>query len=192
MPDIDQMIKAYSDELMRFANENNVESLVIKKQEDEAVAEDDMPQKIEEEPLRQEALSEAPYEEPETQTAEAVGEENGIPDERDMENPAVFRARVFTGKGAYAVENAKVILYRNDVLHAFLVTDKNGETPEIKIEAYPQSNSLEPLSDEQRLDYRADVYAEGFERKENLLVSAVGGSDILLEVELTPESEGIG
>lgn len=109
----------------------------------------------------------------------------------DPENFAYFTARIYAAGGAYAIENAKVAIYRGDVLHAFLITDQNGETKRIKLESYPEENSFEPLSDEQRLDYSADVSADGFITESNLLVSAVGGSDILLALGLTPESEGI-
>lgn len=109
----------------------------------------------------------------------------------DPENFSTFLARVFTGGGAFGVPGAKVVLYRGDVLHSFLTTDESGETKRIKLESYPEENSLEPLSDEQRLNYSADVFADGFTEKRGLLVSAVGGADIILTVELTPESEGI-
>ncbi|MBQ8504451.1 MAG: hypothetical protein IJ491_09295 [Clostridia bacterium] len=109
----------------------------------------------------------------------------------DPDNFSTFLARVFTGGGAFAVPEAKVVIYRGDVLHSFLTTDESGETKQIKLEAYPEENSLEPLSDEQRLNYSADVFADGFTARKGLLVSAVGGADIILNVELIPESEGI-
>lgn len=179
---IDEMIKDYSDELMDFARKYSRESLVIKK----SAAEDTVKEAEEKaDKFAAEEKTEAVY-------AQAQKETEEIPSEEDMENFAYFRARVFTGKEAFPVEHAGVTLYKNDVLYAFLVTDKSGETARVKIEAYPERNSLEPLSDEQSTEYRADVFAEGFIRRENLLVSAVGGSDIVLETELTPESEAIG
>ena len=186
---LDEMIKSYSDELMNYARAHNSESLVLKNSPSEGAEE--TPEETAEVPT--EAAAEV-YEEPaESDIAEekesAAARE--IPAEEDMENFAYFRGRVFTGFGAFPIENAKVILYKNDVLYAFLVTDKNGETLRIKIEAFPEKNSLEPLSDEQRVDYSADVYADGFTEKKNLLVSAVGGSEVVLDVELTPESEAI-
>lgn len=115
-----------------------------------------------------------------------------IPDvETDPENFAYFVARVFAASGAFAVENAKIVIYKGDVLHAFLITDKNGETKRIKLASYPEINSLEPENKDQRLDYSADVYADGFTEQKDLLVSAVGGSEIVLNVALVPESEGI-
>ena len=184
---LDEMIKLYSDELMSYAKEHNSESLVIKNTPKENTQSYEAVQSEEEEgneELPQEKEEEKTQEREESQLRE-------IPAEEDMENFAYFRGRVFTGFGAFPVENAKLILYRNNVIYAFLVTDKSGETPVIKIEAFPEKNSLEPLSDEQRTDYTADVYAEGFNEKRNLLVSAVGGSDIVLDVELIPESEAI-
>lgn len=185
---LDEMIKSYSDELMSYAKEHNSESLVIKNapQESSDILQETPPEEVQEN--AEEAESEGDGEDG-TEVSRSVLSE--IPAEDDMESFATFRGRVFTGFGAFPVENAKVILYKNDVLYAFLVTDKNGETLTIKLEAFPEKNSLEPLSDEQRTDYSADVYAEGFTEKKNLLVSAVGGSDVVLDVELVPESEVI-
>lgn len=190
---LDEMIKSYSDELMSYAKEHNSESLVLKRvPQVKTDTENNTPPEDEKE--SEEVVTEQSEEETsegEMQEGDEEIEPDEIPAEEDMENFAYFRGRVFTGFGAFPVENAKVVLYKNDVLYAFLVTDKNGETIRIKIEAFPEKNSLEPLSDEQRTDYTADVYAEGFNEKKNLLVSAVGGSDIVLDVELTPESEAI-
>jgi len=183
---LDEMIKLYSDELMSYAKEHNSESLVIKNTPKENTQSYEAVQSEEEE-----GNEELPQEKEEEKTQEKGEPLRELPSEEDMESFATFKGRVLTGFGAFPVENAKVILYRNNVIYAFLVTDKSGETPVIKIEAFPEKNSLEPLSDEQRTDYTADVYAEGFNEKKNLLVSAVGGSDIVLDVELTPESEAI-
>lgn len=191
---LDEMIKSYSDELMSFARSHNSESLILKSQPPRpAEAEEKtVPEELQED--REEALPQSDAESRDGDTQEddtAKTELKEIPAEEDMESFATFKSRAFTGFGAFPVENAKVALYRDDVLYAFLVTDKSGETPTIKIEAFPEENSLEPLSDEQRTDYTADVYADGFAEKKNLLVSAVGGSDVVLDVELTPESEVI-
>lgn len=107
------------------------------------------------------------------------------------ENFATFRARVFSGNSAFAVENAKVSVHIGDELYAFLVTDKNGDTVTVKLESFPEENSLEPLSEDQSLEYAADVSADGFIPQKNLVVSAVGGSDIVLNVQLVPESESV-
>ena len=107
------------------------------------------------------------------------------------ENFALFTAKVYSGNQAYAVPNAKISIYLDGKLHAFLITDENGTTKQIKLESYPKINSFIPESDEQTIDYYADVFAEGFTERKGLLVSAVGGSDILLSTELTPLSERI-
>lgn len=62
-------------------------------------------------------------------------------------------------------------------------------TKKILLPAYPEANSLNPESDRQSLDYTGEVYATGFTPKKNLLISAVGGSDIVLDVQMTPISE---
>lgn len=180
---IDEMIKRYSDALMGFAKKHNAESLAVKKSPDKSE-----PEGAKTDTLNVEAKSAEKNFDLTSENAELIKE---IPDEDDMESFAYFRGRVFSGGEAYPVEKAGVTLYKNDILYAFLVTDKNGETAKIKIEAYPEKNSLEPLSEEQTTEYRADVFADGFLPKENLLVSALGGSDVVLEAELTPESEGI-
>ena len=185
---LDEMIKSYSEELMRFAKDNNPESLVAMSVP--AIAEGQAEEKPgkEEKKETEETLSET---ENQTEKPDEVKVSAEIPAEEELENYATFKARVFTGLEAFPIEKAKVLVYKDDILYAFLVTDKNGETQQIKIEAFPEKNSLEPLSDKQRTDYTADVYAEGFNEKRNLLVSAVGGSDIVLDVELIPESEAI-
>ena len=191
---LDEMIKSYSDELMDYARSHNSESLVIKNKPQESVPSEEKEEAEEKEETKEEKEEIMPGGDSSEEKEDNEAEDKPlteIPAEEDMESFASFRGRVFTSFGAFPVENAKIILYRNNVLYAFLVTDKNGETPQIKIEAYPEKNSLEPLSDEQRFDYSADVYADGFTEKKNILVSAVGGSDVVLEAELVPESEVI-
>ena len=109
----------------------------------------------------------------------------------DPENFALFTAKIYSGNQAYAVPDAKISIYLDGKLHAFLSTDENGSTQQIKLESYPKLNSFIPESNEQTVDYSADVFAEGFAERKGLLVSAVGGSDILLNTELTPISERI-
>ncbi len=174
---LEEMIKRYSEELMDFAGKHNTEALVMKTK---PAGESEAEEKTETAEVIQEVMP-----------SEKHSGTKEIPAEEEMESFAYFRARVFTGGEAYPIEKAGVTLYKNDLLYAFLVTDKNGETARVKIEAFPEKNSLEPLSDEQSTEYRADVFAEGFIPREGLLVSAVGGSEIVLETELTPESEGI-
>lgn len=109
----------------------------------------------------------------------------------DPQSFALFTAKVYSGSQAYPVPNAKISIYLDGKLHAFLITDENGSTKQIKLEAYPQLNSFIPDSTEQTIDYTADIFAKGFAERKGLLVSAVGGSDILLSTELTPLSERI-
>lgn len=109
----------------------------------------------------------------------------------DPDNFAFFSAGVYSGNQAYAIPRAKISIYLDGKLHAFLITDENGATEKIKLQSYPKLNTFIPESNEQTVDYSADVFAEGFTEKKGLLVSAVGGSDILLNVELTPLSERI-
>ena len=109
----------------------------------------------------------------------------------DPQSFALFTAKVYSGSQAYPVPDAKISIYLDGKLHAFLITDENGSTKQIKLEAYPQLNSFIPDSTEQTIDYTADIFAKGFAERKGLLVSAVGGSDILLSTELTPLSERI-
>lgn len=109
----------------------------------------------------------------------------------DPENFANFSARVFTGNNAYPIENARVLVIKNGKLFSFLSTDSNGVTKRIKLPSFPEINSLDPESNEQYIEYTGEVYAKGFTSKKNLLISAVGGSDIILDVQMTPEEERV-
>ena len=109
----------------------------------------------------------------------------------DPENLAYFSAKVFSGNQAYPVANAKVSVYLDGKLHIFLITDENGETKRVKLQSFPATNAFIPENTQQVLDYTAEIHAEGFATEKNLLVSAVGGSDILLTAEMTPLSERI-
>lgn len=109
----------------------------------------------------------------------------------EPENFARFSARVFTGNNAYPIENARVLVIKNNKLFTFLSTDSDGVTKRIKLPSYPEKNSLNPESDEQYVEYTGEVYAKGFTPKKNLLISAVGGSDIILDVQMTPEEERV-
>lgn len=104
---------------------------------------------------------------------------------------APFVAAVFSGEEAYPVEGARVVVYRGDNIYAFLTTDENGRTDRARLPAFPEGNSLESDNPDRSIDYSADVFAEGFITKKGLLVSAVGGSDILLKVIMIPEGERI-
>lgn len=115
--------------------------------------------------------------------------ENAESEEEVTGDVAGFSARVFTGEDAYPVENAKVLIYKDKKLFHFLLTDENGNTPRVEIAAAPSENALIPNSENQQIDYLAEVFADGFTPQRDLLVSAVGGTDILLPVQLIPISE---
>lgn len=115
--------------------------------------------------------------------------ENAESEEEVTGGVAGFSARVFTGEDAYLVENAKVLIYKDKKLFHFLLTDENGNTPRVEIAAAPSENALIPNSENQQIDYLAEVFADGFTPQRDLLVSAVGGTDILLPVQLIPISE---
>lgn len=109
----------------------------------------------------------------------------------DLDNltgSATFFATVRTGGGAYPVPNAKIIIGKDDTVVSFLVTDENGDTQKVTLPAYPTEDALSPDTVKE-VEYYADVFATGFETKRNLQVSAVGGSEIVLNIELTPLQE---
>lgn len=102
------------------------------------------------------------------------------------ENYATFKAVIFTAQGALPVEGAKITVKRKDELHAFLITNGSGETKTVKLEAYPERNSLEELNPDKQMLYTADIKADGFEDKTDLPVYATGGSQIILQEYLVP------
>ena len=112
-------------------------------------------------------------------------EEKEVPDP-DPESFALFRASVFSANGAFPVENARVTVKKNGEIHAFLITNGSGETKTVKLESYPEENSLDPESKKQYMKYTADIRADGFESLSDLPVEAVGGSQILLQQSLIP------
>lgn len=134
-------------------------------------------------------------EEDKTESEQAENETLSLDDsvlpEGEAKDFAEFSARVFTGEDAYPVEKAKILIYKDKKLYHFLLTDENGKTPKIKILAPPKDNSLIPNSENQQINYLADVFADGFTPKRGLIVCAVGGSDILLETQLIPIPERI-
>ena len=105
---------------------------------------------------------------------------------------ADFTAVVYSGEGAYPVEGARIVVYRGDSIYAFLQSDKNGRTKTVRLPAFSEESSLTPDNPESNIDYSADVFAEGFIAQKGLLVSSVGGSEILLKVLLVPEGERVG
>lgn len=137
-------------------------------------------EKAEEQAEEIKEIEESIYEE--TQKASEGAQKEGLT------STAFFSAKISTAGGAYPVPDAKVVVGRDNTIYAFLITDENGETKQVSLPAYPKADSLDPTT-VKAVDYYADVYANGFEQKKNLLVSAVGSAEILLNVELTPEQE---
>ena len=129
---------------------------------------------------------------PEVDTSPAVKEPAVSFPEGEATSSATFFARVFTAENAYPIEGAKVVVYRGDNIYAFLETDGEGRTKTVKLPAFEESNSLEEDNRYQSIDYFADVFAAGFVTQKALLVSSVGGSDIVLNVLMIPEEEGLG
>ncbi len=205
--DFDSLVSKYSNDLMEMKEKWSKWGIETeeKKQEEKAeeeavpvVALTQVPDNEAEEAAEKETLpptEEEPGSTLPTVEAEAQPETSKTPysdlPKASPENYAYFTARVFSGEQAYPIESAKVLLHLDGNLHAFLITNENGETPRVKIESAPAENALIPNSNDQELDYSADVYATGFQQKKGLLVSAVGNSDIVLNVQLTPLSERI-
>ena len=191
--DIDELISKYTDDLMKLKEKWS--QLGITTQNESPPQPEPIPQNsIEPDPPEADSDNYV-IDYPDTAVKPDNEQENISPTEdlplADPENFATFTARVFSGREAYAVPGAKISIYLDGKLHAFLMTDENGSTKQIKLQSYPAVNSFIPDNTEQTIDYSADIYAEGFTERKGLLVSAVGGSDILLSAELTPLSERI-
>lgn len=197
--DIDELISKYTDDLLKLKDKWSQWGIVT---EETTAVNTELPTQEETTEVPTEEITDEPLEEPPQVSAQ---EDTAVkPDEErenisptselplaNPENFALFTAKVYSGNQAYAVPNAKISIYLDGKLHAFLITDENGATKQIKLESYPKINSFIPESNEQTIDYSADIFAEGFAERKGLLVSAVGGSDILLNAELTPLSERI-
>ncbi len=134
---------------------------------------------------------ESPTENADVNTDPAVGPPSMNFPEGEATSFAPFSAAVFSGEEAYPIAGARVVIYRGDSIYAFLTTDENGRTNAARLPAFEESNSLEADNPQQSIDYSADVFAEGFITQKGLLVSAVGGSDILLKVIMIPQEERI-
>lgn len=187
--ELDLLISKYTDDLIKLKNKWAEWGIATEETAETTIEEN----------------SESAYDAPEETAQEGFTEDTAVKSDEDKENIsptndiplstpenfALFTAKVYSGNQAYAVPGAKISIYLDGKLHAFLITDENGSTQQIKLEAYPKLNSFIPDSNEQTLDYSADIFAEGFIERKGLLVSAVGGSDILLNTELTPLSERI-
>lgn len=200
----DDIIKKYTEELelmgQTYGGEDVKETVTPPKTENEAASEEVATDSEEEENTANEP-----------ETAQITAENGEIGDESADVNtdPAVnepakenaqseatsfadFSAVVFSGEGAYPVEGARVVVYRDDNIYAFLQSDENGRTKKVQLPAFDKENTLTPDNPESNIDYFADVFAEGFIAQKGLLVSSVGGSEILLRVLLVPEEERIG
>ena len=194
--ELDLLISKYTSDLIKLKDKWSEQGIVTQEEIKTPIFETD------------EIASDEPTEDindaPEEETEETFDDTAVKPDEEkenifpisdlplaNPENFALFTAKVYSGNQAYAVPNAKISIYLDNTLHAFLITDENGTTKQIKLQSYPALNNFIPESDQQTIDYSADVFAEGFIEKKGLLVSVVGGSDILLNTELTPLSERI-
>ena len=113
-----------------------------------------------------------------------------VPTDTDdaLTDTATFFASVRSGEGAFPIPNAKVLIIKDNEIFSFLVTDENGNTPTITLPAYPEKDSLSSET-AREVQYYADVYAEGFQEKRKLTVSASGGAEIVLNVMLIPNEE---
>ena len=191
MDDFDFLITKYSDDLMHMKEKWSKWGIVTEEKKEEPTREAVFPAEAMTEELLAEEES-TPEEAPSTEKIPGTDETpvSNYP-KADPESYATFTARVFSGNEAYPIEGAKVMIYKDGNLHTFLITNENGETATVKIESAPAENALTPNSENQEIDYSADVYADGFSAKKGLLVSAVGDSHILLTVQLTPLSERI-
>ncbi len=161
---LESMIKKYTEELLRFSAQSPPSPEPLTDTAEEANAPAD------EGPLQQTPLSEE------------------ITDEETENYFSFFTANVYSGNNVYPVKNAAVKIYRNGELIRFLTTDENGKTKTVTLPSYSKENSLDPESSRQSLDYYADISAEGFSPAEKLLVSAVGGAEIVLNTSLIPLS----
>lgn len=198
--DLDELISKYTNDLIKIKDQWTQKGILTQESPtDITLPSQEQVQNDEdyEEPTQETKIEEFPQNETSEDTAVKPDEdpENISPvSELPLANPenfALFTGKVYSGNQAYAVPGAKISIYLSGKLHAFLTTDENGTTKQIKLESYPKTNSFIPENDEQTIDYSADIFAEGFIERKGLLVSAVGGSDILLNTELTPVSERI-
>ena len=199
--DIDEMIKKYSQSLVEmgliYGGEAEKSGVTVSKTENKAASEETTSSSKE---------SENTQKEPETATETAKNTTIEVEDvntdpavsppsvdfpEGEANSSATFSAAVFSGAEAYPVANARVVVYRGDNIYAFVTTDENGKTKAVRLPAFDESNSLESDNPRRSIDYSADVFAEGFITQKGLLVSAVGGSDIILNVLMIPEEERI-
>ena len=204
MENLDDMIKLYAEALEAMGNtyggEVNIDEISLVKANEETSKESTLyplGEEYGEKELKtavkssendrseeKSAIEEEFYEE---EADEVVEEET----ESAMTSTSEFFASVFAGEQAYPIEGARVVVYRDDNIFAFLETDRNGATKRVALPSFERENSLEADSAQRSVDYYADVFAEGFIPQKELLVSAVGGSEAFLRVLMIPESERV-
>lgn len=192
----ESLIKKYADELIRMSREKALpdppeEAPVQENTESYNKTEEIDALPFETEQKEEDAVRMSPADIKGIESTDFYEEisEEILPEETDeMTAYATFSARVFTGNNAYPIENAKVLVVKDDRLYTFLTTDRDGVTKKVRLPAFPESNSLDPDSENQRVNYTGEVYATGFTPKKGLLISAVGGSDVVLDVQMTPMS----
>lgn len=201
MEDFDEIIRKYSEKLKKMGDAYGGEAPAeapekASESENEEISQETTTESKKEENAVFDGETKeetAKKEESEDENAETESEEPKAPKvtfpEGEATSSADFFARVFTGEGAYPVKAARVVVYRGDNIYAFLETDGEGSTKRVKLPAFKESNSLDPDSENRSLEYLADVFAEGFTAQKGLVVSAVGGSEIVLNVLLVPEEE---
>lgn len=168
--DFQEIIKKYSQELIKMSKERALIDIPEEKEEKEP-SEDKTQVTAELVPLKEDSVQES--------ESQATDKDEGY---------ALFSARVFTGGGALPVENAKVILVKDGKLYALLTTDKNGSTKKIRLPASPEADMPSSDGKEKGVTYYGEVYATNFTPKKRLLVNAVASSEIVLQVQLTPIS----
>ncbi len=197
----ESMIKKYADELIKMSREKALPDIPEDKVQDDETEEpeialteeselfpfEDEAQK-EKEPTERLSPSDIPGIEATDFYEEAAEEISPEKETDEITSYATFSARVFTGNNAYPIENAKVLVVKDSKLFTFLTTDRDGVTKKVRLPSFPEDNSLNPDSEMQRVNYTGEVYATGFTPKKGLLISAVGGSDVVLDVQMTPLS----
>ncbi len=193
--ELDELISEYTDDLIKLKEKWSQLGITTEKEATVSLPEETV-EPISDSTLEAEetTVSETTPQGPALASEEVKNPKASYSEETPSGNPenfAFFSANVFTGNQAYPVANAKISVYLDGKLYAFLITDENGKTKRIRLESYPELNSLIPENTKQSVNYSADIAADGFYEARKLLVSAVGGSDILLNAELTPLSERI-
>lgn len=190
----ESMIKKYADELIKMSREKTLPDLSeerpVQEPEESFIPEEEselLPFEEVKETDQEPSADDIPSIEDTVFNEEAT--ENNFPKQEDRPTAyAAFSARVFTGNNAYPVENAKVLVVKDGRLYTFLTTDRDGVTKKVRLPSSPEANTLNPDSDKQYISYTGEVYATGFTPKKGLLIEAAGGSDVILDVQMTPIS----